>query len=113
MKPGARAIFAENSGRNQLLMLARRRVAGRFGVPRYSTADEHPLSREDVAALETAFTVRLHYPVFEFWRIFDRQVLRFRSPRLSKLCAALDHLCQRSPLLRRYSYRVVVELRPR
>ena len=43
MKPGARAVFVENSARNPLLMFARRRMVGSMGIPRYGDDDEHPL----------------------------------------------------------------------
>src|ERR1700686_2201597 len=45
LRPGGRAVFLENSGLNPLLTLARNHLAGRWGIPRYGTNDEHPLSR--------------------------------------------------------------------
>ncbi len=114
LRPGGRAIFAENSGRNRLLMLARRHIAGRLGVPRLGTEDEHPLSTADVAAIGSAFAcIGLRYPVFEFLTIFDRQVLRFRHPRVSRVLKAGDRLIGRVPALARYSFRVVVVLERR
>lgn len=111
LRPGGLAVFAENSGRNRLLMLARRHVTGRLGIPRLGTEDEHPLSAADVAAIGSAFSsVQLRYPVFEFFTIFDRQVLRFGRPRVSRVLRAADRIAGRSPLLARYSFRVVVVL---
>lgn len=111
LRPGGRAVFAENSGRNRLLMLARRHVAGRLGVPRLGTDDEHPLSAADAAAIGNPFSsIELRYPVFEFFTIFDRQVLRFRHPRISRTLRAADRLVGRVPGLSRYSFRVVVVL---
>lgn len=112
LRPGGKAVFAENSGRNRLLMLARRHVAGRFGVPRLGTEDEHPLSAADIAAAGSAFSsVELRYPIFEFFTIFDRQVLRFRRPRATRALRAVDQAVGRIPVLARYSFRVVVVLR--
>jgi SAM-dependent methyltransferase len=109
LRPGGRAVFAENSARNPILMAARRHVAGRLGVPRLGTEDEHPLSERDVAALAPHFAdVRLTFPVFEFFRIFDRQVLRFRSARASGVLRAMDRAAGRIPRLRPYSFRVLV-----
>jgi ubiquinone/menaquinone biosynthesis C-methylase UbiE len=107
---GGVAVFAENSARNRLLMFARERVAGRFGIPRYGTADEHPLGDRDLTRLGAAFDrVRLSYPVFDFFVIFDRQVLRFRRPRLSRVLRALDGAIWRMlPPARKFSFRVVV-----
>jgi SAM-dependent methyltransferase len=109
LRPGGRAVFAENSGRNPILMASRRHIAGRFGVPRLGTEDEHPLGQADIAALAPHFAdVRLTYPVFEFFRIFDRQVLRFRSPRTSRVLRALDRAAAALPAIRPYSFRVLV-----
>ncbi len=110
MAPGGIAVFAENSGRNPLLMFARERLAGRFGIPRYGTSDEHPLGEEDLRRLRDAFgSVRLSYPVFDFFVILDRQVLRFRRPLISRALRALDRAVWRLlPPLRKYSFRVVV-----
>lgn len=112
LRPGGRAIFIENWGGNRLLLIARERLAGRWGIPRLGTEDEHPLLPGDLEDLRRAFAaVRAHYPVFEFLVIFDRQVLRFRFPRLSRVSRALDDAVFRLlPRCRRFSYRVIVEL---
>ncbi|MDP9225094.1 MAG: class I SAM-dependent methyltransferase [Actinomycetota bacterium] len=111
LRPGGRAVFAENSARNRLLMMARRHVAGRLGVPRLGTEDERPLSARDVAAIGTPFSsIELRYPVFEFFTIFDRQVLRFRHGRASRVLRVADRLLGRVPVIARYSFRVVVVL---
>ncbi len=111
LRPDGRAVFAENSGRNPLLMLARRHVAGRLGVPRLGTEDEHPLHAADITAIGSAFSsIKLRYPVFEFFTIFDRQVLRFRYRGVSRLLAVADRMIGRIPFLARYSFRVVVVL---
>jgi SAM-dependent methyltransferase len=114
LAPGGRAVFLENSGRNPLLRLARDHVAGRFGVPRLGTDDERPLSRADVELLSRALgSVALSYPVFEFLRLFDRQVLRFRWPAISRLIARADAgLAQLVPPVRRFSFRVLVTATP-
>jgi SAM-dependent methyltransferase len=109
LRAGGRAAFAENSARNPLLMAARRHVAGRFGVPRLGTDDEAPLSETDVAVMRPHFAeVRLTYPVFEFFRIFDRQVLRFRWAGASRALRALDRAAGALPAVQPYSFRVLV-----
>jgi ubiquinone/menaquinone biosynthesis C-methylase UbiE len=112
LAPGGRAIFIENAGDNTLLTFARDRLAGRWGIPRLGTEDEHPLRSRDIAALRSVFArVTAHYPVFEFLVLFDRQVLRFRSRRATRAIRAIDNSLYRFvPRLRRYSYRVIVEL---
>jgi hypothetical protein len=66
----------------------------------------------DVQALAHDFErVRLLYPVFEFLALFDRQVLRYRYPRASRVLRKLDQLVyERAPRLRRFSFRVLVVL---
>lgn len=110
LAPGGQAFFVENSGRNPLLMFARNRLAGRFGIPRYGTVDERPLCEEDVRALrEHLPDLRLEYPVFDFFAIFDRQVLRHRWRWASRLLRGLDRLIWRwLPPVRAWSFRVLV-----
>lgn len=112
LRPGGRAIFIENAGDNALLTFARNRLAGRWGIPRLGTEDEHPLTARDLDGLREVFArVTAHHPVFEFLVLFDRQVLRFRYPRASRVIRALDcAIHRRVPRLRRFSYRVIVEL---
>jgi SAM-dependent methyltransferase len=112
LRPGGRAIFIENVGNNALLRFARDRLAGRWGIPRLGTEDEHPLTGRDIDNLRGVFTrVTAHYPVFEFLVLFDRQVLRFRFPAASRVIRGLDDAVHRlAPRLRRFSYRVIVEL---
>jgi SAM-dependent methyltransferase len=113
LQPGGRAVFIENTATNPLLSFARRHVAGRLGVPRLGTVDEHPIRERDLELLKSSFVhVAVHHPVFEFLILFDRQVLRFRYPRVTRLLGAADDLIhRRAPRLRRYSYRAVIELR--
>jgi hypothetical protein len=112
LAPSGRAIFIENAGDNALLAFARDRLAGRWGIPRLGTEDEHPLRSRDIAVLRTVFPcVTAHYPVFEFFVLFDRQVLRFRWRRATRAIRLIDNALYRfAPQLRRFSYRVIVEL---
>lgn len=110
LAPGGVAIFVENSGRNKLLIWARDNLAGRFGIPRYGTVDERPLVEEGLEQLRSAFSlVELSYPCFDFFVIFDRQVLHYRWKSASRFCWWLDRVVWRLlPPLRKYSFRVVV-----
>jgi SAM-dependent methyltransferase len=110
LRPGGVAVFSENSGRNPVLRFARNHVAGRFGVARYGTEDEHPLERADLDSLGRAFTaVDAVYPVFDFFGIFDRQVLRFRWKRATAVCRAADRAIWRYlPWARSWSFRMVI-----
>jgi ubiquinone/menaquinone biosynthesis C-methylase UbiE len=110
LAPGGVAVFVENSGANPLLMFARRHLTGRFGIAQYGTEDERPLQPQDVHMLEATFSrVELAYPVFDFMTIFDRQVLRYRWPPISRICVAVDRWLWRAvPRVRRFSFRVLV-----
>lgn len=110
LAPDGRAIFIENSGLNPLLMLARRRLAGRFGIPRFGTPDERPLGKLEYRLLKSRFpSARLEFPEFTFFQLLDRQLLRFRRPRVTRLLRALDDAVHRLlPPLRRYGFRVFV-----
>jgi hypothetical protein len=53
--------------------------------------------------------VELAYPVFDFLTIFDRQVLHYRWPPISRTCVAVDRWLWRAvPRARRFSFRVLV-----
>lgn len=111
LKPGARAVFVENSARNPLLMWARKRIVGRLGIPRYGDDHEHPLRRTDIETMRRHFdgTVVVHHPEFVFFRLVDFYLLRRRVPPLSWLLRAADGVCQRLPWVREFGYFLVVQ----
>jgi SAM-dependent methyltransferase len=93
LRPGGVGAFLETMDSNPLLRLARRHLVGRYGIPRFGTLDEHPLTHTDLALLKAAFgELELRVPRMTFFRIFDRQVLRHRSRRASRAIGALDDL---------------------
>lgn len=110
MARGGSGVFIENSGKNPVLMLARQHVAGHFGIPRFGTKDERPLGQKELRTLRSSFeAVNLDYPRFDFWTIFDRQVLRQRWRLGSKICSAWDAWIWRVfPVVRPLSFRVIV-----
>jgi len=110
--PGGTAAFIETMATNPLLRFARRFV-GRFGVPRYGSLDEHPLTSRDLEFLGRTFgEVSSFAPELVFMRIFDRQLLGFRHRRVSRAIAALDDSLGRLGL-DALSYQQVVVLRSR
>jgi SAM-dependent methyltransferase len=111
MKPGARAIFVENSARNPLLMLARRKLVGSMGIPRYGDDEEHPLRAEDFEAMRSHFNgqVTVHHPEFVFFRLIDFYILQRRVAPLSWLLRKLDALGQKIPVVREYGYFLIVQ----
>jgi SAM-dependent methyltransferase len=88
---GGRGAFVETMGLNPVLNLSRRRLAGRAGVAKYGSDDEHPLTRADLAILAAEIgPLDLHVAHLTFSRIFDRNVLRYRWPLVSRLMGRLD-----------------------
>jgi hypothetical protein len=91
LRPGGRGGFVETMGLNPLLSFARNRLAGRAGVASYGSEDERPLERSDLRVLEASIgPVELSAGELRFLRIFDRNVLRYRSAAASKLLSVLD-----------------------
>lgn len=111
LRPAGRAAFLETMGSNRLLSLARSHLAGRAGVAKYGTEDEHPLSQSDLRALRSAFgSLELQVRQLRFLEIFDRNVLRYRWPRVSHAVTAFDQLLLDKLHLPRLSYEQVVVL---
>jgi ubiquinone/menaquinone biosynthesis C-methylase UbiE len=112
LRPEGRGLFIENSALNPLLALARRHLAGRWGIPRYGTEDEHPLTREDYACFRQKFPkMQLVFPDFFFFTLLDRQIWRYRSPTVTTLTRWLDDkVFERVPPLQKYSFHVILEL---
>jgi SAM-dependent methyltransferase len=97
--PGGVGGFLETMGLNPLLNFSRRKITGRARVASYGSEDERPLDRADLRALEWYFgEVSLTVAEMQFLRIFDRNVLNFRRPRVAAALGALDDLMLRARL---------------
>ena len=114
LKPGGRAVFAETSGLDPILMLARRCLAGRFGIAKNSSLGEKPLGPQELTALGRHFTsLKTHFIEFVFLTMVANNALKWkRSTRLlQRLLVGTDRIIYRCcPFLRKYSYLMVVEL---
>ena len=110
LRPGGRAIFTENCANNPLLMLARKHLCGRFGIPRWSSGDEYPLTREGIRAFGASFlTVDVAFPDFRFFHLLNAKLFGYRSRLLNHAFDALDAGIYRFlPILRPWSYRQVI-----
>ena len=108
---GGVAAFVETMDSNPVLRLARRHLVGRFGIPRFGTVDEHPLTRSDLSVLESAFgELTIRVPRLTFFRIFDRQVLLHRSAVASRALGFVDDVLLRIGL-GSWSYHQLLVLR--
>ncbi len=113
LRAGGRGVFAETSGLNPLLSVARRTFVGRWGVARYGTDDEHPIGRADLRLLRRHFSsVEVDAPIFWLVQMVDRHLLMWRYPRATQACRRVDAALARVvPPIRRYSYWIVVDVR--
>lgn len=110
LRPGGRGAFLETMATFPLFPFLRRHMTGRFGIPRLGTDDEHPLTRDDLQTLAAAFGGSVECRVGEpvFLRLFDRQVLRYRSPAASRALNKADDYAVRGLGLESWSYHQVV-----
>jgi SAM-dependent methyltransferase len=91
LTPGGRGAFVETMALNPVLNVARRGLVGRAGVAKLGSDDEHPLTRADLAVLAAEIgSVSLHVESLTFMRIFDRNVLGYRWPAVSRLMGKID-----------------------
>ena len=105
LKPDGRAVFIEPLGHNPLINLYRSRT------PQYRTAHEHPLTRQDLAALEACF----HRCDVRFFHLFSLLAVPFRGRQgFGRLLRTLDRadreLFARVPGLRWLAWQVVIVL---
>jgi SAM-dependent methyltransferase len=112
--PGGRGAFVETMGLNPALSLSRKLLTGRGAVASYGSDDERPLDRADLNVIQMAIgPVELVTGEMRFLRIFDRNVLRYRHARVSKLLGSLDDLMLDAHLGRLSYHQVVVFTAPR
>lgn len=96
LTPAGRCAFLETMALNPLLNFSRRRIAGHAGVARLGSDDEHPLTRADLHVLEAEIgRLELVVGAMRFMRIFDRNVLAYRHPVVSRVLGATDDLLHR------------------
>jgi hypothetical protein len=111
MKDSARFSFLETSAENPLLMLSRRLVAGRFGVPKYGSRDERPLSRGDLTLIQRILgPTRVIRPDFVFFELAAHYLGRRsrRSDLWQRTARRVDEFFGRFKPIRRFTYWIVV-----
>jgi ubiquinone/menaquinone biosynthesis C-methylase UbiE len=112
LRPGGRAVFTENSARSGTLMLARKHLCGRFGIPRWSTPDEYPLRRSDLRLLRASFAqMTTIYPRFDWFFLLNAKLFGFRNLRASRLLDRIDRtVAAVLPFMRRLAYYQIIVL---
>jgi ubiquinone/menaquinone biosynthesis C-methylase UbiE len=112
LRPGGRGVFFENHALNPLLSLGRRHLVGRFGIHRFGTEDEHPLTRADYELWRSTFaSLELAYPDFHFFELIARQLLTRRPRARAAARRADEQVWRRLPRLRPYGYHVIIDAR--
>lgn len=93
---GGRAVFVETMASNPVLRVARRRLVGRFGIPRFGSDDEKPLDETDLDAFRSAFGhLELDVAQLTFLDLLDRQVFQYRHGWFTRLAKGGDELLRR------------------
>lgn len=110
LRPGGRVVCLETSARNPLLMFARRFLAGRFGISRFASPMESPLSPVEISRMAR------HFSSWNFRRGYDFFSMASRvfppNKRLKHGLIRLDELSFRVlPLIEKWGYHIVLEFK--
>ncbi len=93
LAPGGRAVFRENSGNNPILMWARNTLCGRFGISKWSSDDEYPLTPKRRNAFTRHFSsTRIEYPEFRMFHYVDAKFFHRKVKAATFLCDGIDGL---------------------
>jgi len=109
LKQGGKGIFLENNGRNIFLMLSRKYLAGRFGIPKFGDEVERPFDKMEVEIIKKIFPiVSIYYMEFLFFKLL-RLYMRLENRMIINLLDKLDSfIYNHFPILRKFSYRQVI-----
>lgn len=114
LKPGGKAVFVETWGKNPLLLLARKYLAGKLGIAKYGTEDEHPITPKDINEMEKVFSeVRLYFPEFVFFKKAGTNIFRWKKSAkiITDVLVKMDNfVTHRFPIFNKYGYRCIITL---
>ncbi|MBI4722645.1 MAG: class I SAM-dependent methyltransferase [Candidatus Stahlbacteria bacterium] len=114
LKKGGRGVFVETFGFNPVIAFCRTHLAGKYGIPRYGTLDEHPLIRKDICLINSYFKTTLVVPDFLFMKLFARSVFRFRYKIINSFCSLFDRwILKAASPLSHYSYTQLILIEKR
>lgn len=114
LKPGGKAVFIETWGKNPLLVWAGKYLAGRFGIAKYGTKYEHPITIGDIQKMRKIFSrVDLEFPEFVFFKKAATNVFRWKK-NLKFITDVLvkmdDFITRRFPSFNKYGYYCTITL---
>lgn len=112
LKKGGIGVFIENFAFNPIIIFFRRYFTGRFGIPRYGTVSEHPLTHRDLMVAKSLFyRIEIRNPDLNFMKLLDRQIFKYRYPTISNVCNIFDSWIYHSfKGLRKFSYTQILLL---
>lgn len=114
LKPGGRAVFTETWGKNPLLVWAGKYLAGRFGIAKYGTKYEHPITTADIKKMRKVFSeVYLEFPEFIFFKKAATNVFRWKKHLkfITDILVKMDDFVTRQfPSLNKYGYYCIIKL---
>lgn len=113
LRPGGQAVFVETWRGNCLLDWARRYLAGRFGIARYGTLTERPLTYSDIRRIESFFTVDLHFVQCVLFSKACANVFRWQRKWrfMTRTLCWIDEQLSRSAFFRKRGFYSILKLR--
>ena len=114
LKPGGRAVFVETWGKNPFLVWAGKHLAGRFGIAKYGTKYEHPITEKQIQRMRRMFCrVDLNFPEFTFFKKAATNVFRWKKHLkfITDILVKMDNfVTRRFPNFNKFGYYCVIEL---
>jgi len=114
LKPGGRAVFIETWGKNPLLVWAGKYLAGRFGIAKYGTKYEHPITTVDIKKMRKIFSqVYLEFPEFIFFKKAATNVFRWKKNLkfITDILVRMDNFVTHwFPSFNKYGYYCIIKL---
>ena len=110
-RDGGLGYFYENNGRSRALLWARAHLVGRYGIPRFGTDEEFPITPDELDVMAQQFDVTIDIAETYLVRLAAQYLLRSRL--MGPAERADTVLYRRLPGLRRYSYFQGLALRAR
>lgn len=106
---GSRGIFLENNSNNFLLMIFRKFLVGRFGIPKYGTDSEYPFEKREMDLLRERFEkVTPYYAEFVAFKLINTYI--FRNSRKPVFVKLDEWIYKRWPGCHKYSYKQIIEI---
>jgi len=114
VKDDTKSFFWECTEKNPVLRFARNNIRKFFPAPKFGTKHEHPLTKEEIAALEAAFgnPATVVWAPFYFFSLISQYLSRRHMERLTILGKRLDVMVGKIlPGLNRFSFHQILILR--